>query len=77
MSNPLTKHAAIHRPTVRSLGQSRRFLFVLIAAAYGVVLAALPLDVFKDHDNYLSYASYSRTILRNYWDMGAPGPVLQ
>lgn len=37
-----------------------------LALAYGLALALLPVDAFKDRDNYLVYATNSETILAGY-----------
>ena len=44
---------------------------LLLALAYAAVLACQPLEVFKDRDNYLIYASASEHILANYAQRGA------
>lgn len=42
----------------------------LIALLYAAALAMLPLDVFKDRLNYLTYADQSDIILLRYWNDG-------
>lgn len=45
------------------------YLLLVLACSliYGGVLAALPLDEFRDRDNYLRYATISWDILETYW----------
>jgi len=42
----------------------------ILAVAYGVILASLPLEAFKDRANYLVYAKDSWAILIRYWERG-------
>ena len=52
------------------LGHIYRFFIILIALAYGWVLAALPLEAFKDRANYLVYVDQSFLIFLGYWSRG-------
>jgi hypothetical protein len=45
---------------------------LLFALGYAAALAHLPLDVFKDRDNYLIYAQYSNIIFLKYLVNGVP-----
>lgn len=45
-------------------------IILLVAVTYGCLLAALPLDVFRDRSNYLIYAGYSFPIFLGYWSNG-------
>ena len=58
--------------TVNSKQPSRLHLvtILLIALGYGLVLAGLPLEVFKDRANYLIYADQSLLIFLGHWSQG-------
>jgi hypothetical protein len=45
-------------------------LIPVLSFAYGITLAGLPLEVFKDRANYLIYAADSWRILVGYWEQG-------
>lgn len=54
----------------RGLRISRHSLIILIVAlAYGSLLASLPLEAFLDRVNYLHYAKNSWAILERYWSV--------
>lgn len=62
-----------HRLNFMSLGafsRSKSIIFSLASLAYGIGLACLPIDVFKDRSNYLAYADQSVVILARYWSDG-------
>jgi len=47
-----------------------RLITLVLAFAYGSILASLPLDVFKDRANYMRYAASSWDIFGSYWSHG-------
>lgn len=47
-----------------------RLAAAFFSALYGVFLAALPMDPFKDRDNYLNYAENSLSTLDTFWELG-------
>lgn len=51
---------------VRTNGVYVAIVFI-VALAYGAILASLPLEAFKDRDNYLAYATWSGDLLTRYW----------
>ncbi len=59
----------------RSRGKADRLLSLALAVMYAGVLASLPLEVFKDRGNYLTYASAAPLILERYIS-GGPLTVL-
>jgi hypothetical protein len=61
-SEPISAHG---------LGELRfPLMTLLVALVYGAILAALPLELFKDRVNYLVYANESSIILNRYWQNG-------
>lgn len=50
----------------RSRGEAGRLLSLALAVMYAGFLASLPLDVFKDRGNYLTYALAAPLILERY-----------
>jgi len=51
----------------KNIGLKYRLVTFIVAIAYGGILASLPLEVFKDRENYLIYAANSWSILNQYW----------
>jgi hypothetical protein len=49
---------------------SYQWLSLCLALGYALVLASLPVDVFKDRSNYLIYASHSEIIFERYLAQG-------
>jgi hypothetical protein len=56
------------RPSV--LSWLRLIMALLISASYATSLALLPVDAFKDRDNYLHYAEFSSYIIEKFADSG-------
>lgn len=61
---------SLHNPPWRLYLRRSIVLYFLLAAAYGILLAALPLYGFPDRGNYFRYADGSLPILLRYLDGG-------
>lgn len=53
-------------PLCLSRSKAERLFTLVLAVAYGAFLASLPLEVFKDRDNYLTYVLAAPLILERY-----------
>lgn len=70
MSENRLPYSSSHILSIRRKSRIYPLLAVILAFGYGIFLASLPLEGFKDRVNYLVYAESSWNIFLRYWQNG-------